>query len=432
MEQLIQSFEKILQQRIGLLIDPARQELPLSNEFLTIQQALTLFPFPMSVEEAFILALALMPHLSPRSLDLFFIRNRELGRPYTEFGGWKGISHTGFIPTGETALFLLTGGNIKKRKEITQLLSKQHPFYQQHILWLDAQGEGEPWLSGRLQVSEETINKLYELPYQPEYTSSFPARRITTPLTWKELILPYQLQEEIENILYWICHRQTICERWQLTRILKPGYRCLFYGPPGTGKTLTATLLGKQADKEVYRIDLSMLVSKYIGETEKNLRTIFDLAANRQWILFFDEADALFSQRTDTRSSNDRYANQEVAYLLQRIEDFPGIVILATNLKENIDEAFFRRFQSAIYFPVPDEHARYRLWKQLLPEEWVQEEALLHAAASYELSGGSMVNIVQYCALKLSSLSDPQLTTQLLEQAIQREQAKEGKILYHL
>ncbi len=104
---------------------------------------------------------------------------------------------------------------------------------------------------------------------------------------------------------------------------------------------------------DVYRIDLSMIVSKYIGETEKNLARVFDLAENRNWILFFDEADALFGKRTSTNTSNDRHANQEVAYLLQRIEDFPGIIILATNLRSNIDEAFSRRFQSVVYFPMP-------------------------------------------------------------------------------
>ncbi len=117
------------------------------------------------------------------------------------------------------------------------------------------------------------------------------------------------------------------------------------------GKSLTASLLGKSANMDVYRIDLSKVVSKYIGETEKNLSNIFDMAENKDWILFFDEADALFGKRTSASDSKDRYANQEVADLLQRIEDFPGIVILATNLKSNLDEAFARRFQSMIYFP---------------------------------------------------------------------------------
>ncbi len=165
------------------------------------------------------------------------------------------------------------------------------------------------------------------------------------------MVVDYQVAGQLEEINTWITGHHTVMEKWNLKRILKPGYRSLFYGPPGTGKTLAATLLGKRNQMDVYRVDLSMIVSKYIGETEKNLARVFDLAENREWILFFDEADALFGKRTSTQTSNDRHANQEVAYLLQRIEDFPGTVILATNLRSNIDEAFSRRFQSTIFFP---------------------------------------------------------------------------------
>lgn len=125
----------------------------------------------------------------------------------------------------------------------------------------------------------------------------------------------------------------------------------LFIGGPGTGKKTLATLIGEQAGKDVYRIDLSMIVSKYIGETEKNLELVFARAGNKGWILFFDEADALFGKRTGVRDAHDKYANQEVAYLLQRIEDYNGVVILATNMKNNIDDAFTRRFQTVIRFP---------------------------------------------------------------------------------
>src|SRR5690606_11585436 len=131
-------------------------------------------------------------------------------------------------------------------------------------------------------------------------------------------------------------------DAWDMRQLIKPGYRTLFYGPPGTGKTLTAMLLGKEFQRNVFRIDLSQVVSKYIGETEKNLEKIFQRAANKEWILFFDEADALFGKRTSVKDAHDRYANQEVSYLLQRVEDFPGLVILASNYKNNIDKAFVR------------------------------------------------------------------------------------------
>ncbi len=385
----------------------------------------------MSFEENIVLLLALMPHISPQTLDLFFMQNKDLDRPYTEFGGWKGTSHSGFIPTGETAAFLLSVGHPEKREEVIRILSKDHWFYKENILRCEGQGEGEPFLSGMLRVSDEVLAKIYGISYEPEYNSNFPAKRVSTPLNWDDLVLPYNLREELNDITLWLHHQQEIKDQWQLNRLIKPGYRCLFYGPPGTGKTLTATLLGKQNDMDVYRVDLSMIVSKFIGETEKNLAKVFDKAQQHHWILFFDEADALFGQRTETQSSNDRHANQEVAYLLQRIEDFPGMVILATNLKENIDEAFFRRFQSALYFPMPDQRSRYQLWKKMIPEAWLHEnkDVLLQEASTFNLSGGSMVNVIQTCAVKLYESQNKYLNIELLKMAVRRELLKEGKMI---
>ena len=177
---------------------------------------------------------------------------------------------------------------------------------------------------------------------------------------------------------------------------------------------------------EVYRVDLSMIISKYIGETEKNLAKVFDLAENRNWILFFDEADALFGKRTSTNTSNDRYANQEVAYLLQRIEDFPGMIILATNLKSNIDEAFSRRFQSVIYFPMPTDELRRELWQNMLPKEWLgnNAEQLLNIAAETELSGGSIINVVRRCALKMARYGITYLDERILKESLSAEKLK--------
>lgn len=417
-----------------------RVYIPYLDDLLPENQVLTF-------EEDTVLLLALMPHISPETLDLFFIRDKDLDRPYTEFGGWRGISHSGFLPTGQTAVFLLTrlaeefeSGKLKVENEnktfnfqfsTLNLFSKDHWFYKNNILRLEGQGEGEPFLSGKLVVSDEVLAKIQGQKYEPEYNAGFPARRITTPLEWEDLVLPYHLKEELDDMICWIKYQTEIREQWQLNKIIKQGFRCLFYGPPGTGKTLTATLLGKQNDMDVYRIDLSMIVSKYIGETEKNLAKIFDKAEHQNWILFFDEADALFGQRTETQSSNDRHANQEVAYLLQRIEDFPGIVILATNLKENIDEAFFRRFQSTLYFPMPDERLRYQLWKQMIPSAWLKngEEELLQSITSYTLSGGNMVNIIQTCAIQLHQQGHHQLTLDMMKKAIRKELIKEGQLL---
>lgn len=371
--------------------------------------------------------LALMPHICPQALDIFFVQNKDFDRPYTEFGGWKGLSHGGFLPTGETASFIIAGEDMEKKKAVIRMFQRDHWLYAQNILRLEGAGEGEPFLSGQLRPSEEFLSHvLLDKEYKPDYTIGFPAKLITTPLEWEDMILDYDTQEALEEINTWIKHQHTILENWGLNRILKPGYRALFYGPPGTGKTLAATLLGKKNQMDVYRVDLSMIVSKYIGETEKNLAKVFDMAENCNWILFFDEADALFGKRTSTNTSNDRHANQEVAYLLQRIEDFPGTIILATNLRSNIDEAFSRRFQSVIYFPMPNEEQRYELWKNMLPPTWLKEQnnELVTLAAETELSGGSITNVVRRCALQLLMSGKKTLDTQTLKEALEKEKAK--------
>lgn len=384
-------------------------------------------------DERVAILLALMPHVCPQALDIFFVTNKDFDRQYTEFGGWKGLSHGGFLPTGETASFILAGDDVEKRKEVVKMFRRDHWLYTKNVLRLEGAGEGEPLLSGQLRPSEDFLSRvLLDTDYKPDYSTGFPAKRITTGLEWDDLVLDYRTSAELEEINTWIASHKKIMEEWGLSRYLKAGFRALFYGPPGTGKTLAATLLGKKNGMDVYRVDLSMIVSKYIGETEKNLARVFDMAENRNWLLFFDEADALFGKRTTTNTSNDRHANQEVAYLLQRIEDFPGTVILATNLKSNIDEAFSRRFQSVVYFPMPDEELRRDLWRNMLPARWLeggdrdkgQAEELIALAAEAELSGGSITNVVRRCALRLVMSGRKTLDGQTLKDALEKEKAK--------
>ncbi len=158
--------------------------------------------------------------------------------------------------------------------------------------------------------------------------------------------------EELKDIRTWLLQESATFAGSRSTKpTAKPGYRVLFDGDAASDKIETVEMLGKELNKEVLRVDLSQVVSKYIGETEKNLDAVFEKATNKDWILFFDEADALFGKRTDVKDSHDRYANQEIGYLLQRMEDYPGLAILASNLKENIDKAFTRRFQAVVQFP---------------------------------------------------------------------------------
>ena len=157
--------------------------------------------------------------------------------------------------------------------------------------------------------------------------------------------------EEIESIRSWLSQETKTSTKAAAKPRIKQGYRALFNGPATNNKIATAEILGKEFNKKIYRIDLSQVVSKYIGETEKNLTAIFKKAENKSWILFLDEADALFGKRTTVKDAHDKYANQEVNYLLQKIEEYPGLSILATNLKGNIDPAFLRRFHTVLQFP---------------------------------------------------------------------------------
>jgi AAA+ superfamily predicted ATPase len=385
-----------------------------------------------SLEEYTLILLVLVPHLQPRFYSKIIAEYLPEGGDFPEFGGVKGSNHRGLLPTGETAQFILAGDDLEKRLEVQRILGNEHWFALQHILWLDKVAEGEPLMSGRLILDPEIVELLtIGIVSKPRFSMDFPAEYIETEMDWDDLVLHPNTLRQIHEIENWIKHNDTLLHDWGMKKKIKPGYRALFYGPPGTGKTLTATLLGKHTGKDVFRIDLSRVVSKYIGETEKNLSQLFDKAENKNWILFFDEADALFGKRTDIRDAHDKYANQEVAYLLQRIESYNGLVILATNQRGNIDDAFARRFQTIIHFPVPRSEERYEIWSKTFPPQISISSDIdwQHIAARYELTGAGILNVTHYCAVEILAEQSCSLDLKRLEAAILREFIKEGKVV---
>lgn len=209
---------------------------------------------------------------------------------------------------------------------------------------------------------------------------------------------------------------------------LRPGVRALFQGPSGTGKTLAARLLAAVLAMDVYKVDLATVVNKYIGETEKNLGRIFSLAEELDVILLLDEGDALLAQRTAVHTSNDRYANLETNYLLQRIESFEGIVLLTTNAGEHIDGAFMRRMDVVVDFRPPDAQERWLIWQLHLPVEHAIEPALLREIASRcQLTGGQIRNAVLHAAM-LALDGGGSIGSEALEAAVQREYRKIGAV----
>jgi AAA+ superfamily predicted ATPase len=382
---------------------------------------------PMFAERLAVV-LALVPQLRPRLLDIFFTKNKTFDRRFTEFGGVYGPGGE-FLPTGETLAFILAGGDLAARFVVQTLFEGDHFFAHHDILRLAPVGD-EPPMKAPLRLADASLGYFTTgRPRRPDFGPGFPARRIETQLSWDDLVLHPGTRKQIEEIETWLRHGETLMNEWAMAPKLRPGYRSLFYGPPGTGKTMTACLLGKFTGREVYKIDLALVVSKYIGETEKNLAKVFDQAQHKGWILFFDEADALFGKRSETRDAHDRYANQEVAFLLQRIESFDGIVILASNRREDLDEAFARRFESIIYFPVPSAEERLRLWRQSFSAQ-SQPAATLdleQIAREHVLTGGAIMNVVRYASLQALKDGRTVIAGEDVTQGIRREYAKEGK-----
>ncbi|MXV49678.1 AAA family ATPase [Pedobacter sp. HMF7647] len=429
-------FEKVLQTRLKLHYGE-------ETDFESINQILppdysdresVYFEFirfyQLTSSERLVLILAMLPHIFPQILDVFFNKGQLKDRGNTEFGGLKGTSHSGFLPTGETVLFLLAGNDLGKRFKVQQLFDTEHLFKIHNILWLGSSPANEPVFSGQLLINDEYVDlftggKLRK----PSFSMDFPAKRITTTLDWEDLVLDRHTSQQLAEIKIWLEHGSKLMNEWGMKKQLKPGYKALFHGPPGTGKTLTAALFGKLAGVDVYRVDLSMVVSKYIGETEKNLEKVFTKAEHKSWILFFDEADALFGKRTSISDAHDKYANQEIAYLLQRLEDYNGLVILSSNMRSNVDEAFGRRLQSVIHFPVPKSHERTLLWQQSFSTQssFSEDVNLDLIAEKFELAGGSIINVVQYASLMALSRNENIIRQSDILEGIRKEFRKEGK-----
>ncbi len=385
---------------------------------------------PLSRQEELIFLIALLPHLNPGYFDKVVSGVFPQGIELPELGGVKGTNHRGFIPTGETALFLLAGNDLDSRIQTMKYFEPDEPLSKHNILHIDSTNEGEPQLSGKLIISNEILDKLFvEGVNRPKLSSEFPAKYVSTHLGWSNLVINKTTMVEVETIRNWIAHHDAMADQWGLKDMFKVGYKALFYGPPGTGKTFTATLLGKEFNKDVYRIDLSQVVSKYIGETEKNLERIFSKAENKNWILFFDEADALFGKRTSVSSAHDRYANQETSYLLQRIEDFNGLVILASNNKTNIDSAFLRRFNAIVHFPVPDPEERLHLWKIYLPtKHGLSDDEVLTIANKYDVTGSTVLNAIHNSAINAFA-SKKLINHDGIIESLKRELRKEDRMI---
>ncbi len=260
------------------------------------------------------------------------------------------------------------------------------------------------------------------------------AKKITPHYEWGDIILPADRVQQLREICNSLKYRSVVYEDWGFGRklALGKGLNVLFAGPPGTGKTMAADIIAGELGLDLYKTDLSMIVSKYIGETEKSLSRIFSEAETSNAILFFDEADALFGKRSEVRDSHDRYANIETNYLLQKLEEHEGVVILATNFRKNMDEAFVRRIHFTIDFPFPDEVDRSRIWETIWPVETPRDPDLdtSSLARRFEITGGNIRNIALAAGF-LAADNGGMVKMRHLLYAIRKEYLKMGKVVSH-
>ena len=282
---------------------------------------------------------------------------------------------------------------------------------------------------------EEALEKLDGLLWEACRKQSRPqmehlAQRIEPRATWSDLILPEAQVAILREVSAHVRGRMTVYETWGLAGKSSRGLgiSAMFVGVSGTGKTMAAEVLANELDLDLYRIDLSQVVNKYIGETEKNLRRVFDAAEGSGAIILFDEADALFGKRSEVKDSHDRYANIEISYLLQRMEEYRGLAILTTNMRDALDVAFLRRIRFVVQFPVPDAHQRAQIWGRMFPTAMPINGVDVHKLARLNVPGGNIRNIAMNAAFLAAAAGEPVQMTHLL-QAARREYAKMEKHL---
>lgn len=383
-----------------------------------------------SLDETALILLALQAHIMPSFFDKLF-EDLHDDISVLDFGGCRDNPQQRFYPTGETALYLLAAHDQERRLDVIKLFSS-HSWLAKVLSVATTESS---YFDGRILLQDDYV-QLFTKGHidSPIFGKSFPAQRLETDLTWDDLVLTDKVKSNIADIRLWVEKNHVLRNDWGMAAKFKPGYAALFHGPPGTGKTLTASLIGKFTGRVVYRVDLSMVVSKYIGETTQNLASLFDKAEAQDWILFFDEADALFGKRTGVKDAHDRFANQEVSYLLQRIEQYDGLVVMASNLKANIDEAFIRRFNCVLGFSLPSVNERRQIWELNLPGNASISggKQAISELARYELSGAAIVNAMQYGCLKAIQRNETALQIADLIEGIKQEVEKQGAIFKRL
>lgn len=377
-----------------------------------------------------LLILCFAAQYSPQILDAFLQKRTDNTGVSREVGGAYSRENGQFIPTLQTALFLLSGGNEAQIAAYYHYFQNNHFLFREQIITLEGISQNYDYLAGYVIRLEKSYFDYFLIGKKPRLdgSSNFPATLLETDKKFEDLILPDTTRDQLESLMNFIRFRKELFLESDVIGKIKPGFTTLLYGRPGTGKTLTVSVIGKHLGVDVYIVNLSRVVSKYIGETEKNLEKIFERLEGKDCILFFDEADALFGKRTEVKDAKDRYANQEVAYLLQRIERCSCPVILASNYKQNLDDAFKRRILTFIHIPPPESHERLQMWQKGLPSSFQYEPVNLpeKLANDYPLTGANISNVIKLGCIQAMSEGTKEVTLERLEGYIHQEMRKEN------
>lgn len=379
----------------------------------------------LNAHERLTLILALSTSLDPDVLDPF-MEEKRLHRHSKVVAVAGGSS---LMPTVGTALFLIAGSDVEARTKAARYFDVEHLFYRLSII--DLVSHGKEYLE---QQSILMVNASYRdhwitgKTYKPRFSDEFPAHPLHSKLEWEDLMLSPHTQERLEEVKARLKYYDTVVQEHQLAKHAKPGCRVLFYGDSGTGKTLAATLLGQYLDREVYRVDLSAVTSKYIGETSKRLNSLLTTAESKGWILFFDEGDALLGQRqnTEQNANTSQYANQDTAFLLQRMERYDGVIIVATNFKSNIDQAFTRRFEVVVRFDTPDQAMQYQFWLENLPPTLplANDVNLQGIIQMHPLSPAGIINVIYRVTVLTVAAGETTIPQQRLLTCVRDEELK--------
>jgi ATPase family associated with various cellular activities (AAA) len=406
-------------------------DLRISSSKLSCEEIILQHPFPEISSQSAMGVFVETHQLTAEAkalLNLLFAYtvNYEVFDPLVVTGnGWfLAPLHGRYAPTVYTFMRLLGGQNMQKRLDVLELFRPQHAFNKRSILHIGDIPDGLPEYSGVIKFTDGIFDMFSTNVFQaPRFGPGFPAELVVVKEEFEDLLVNDFTKEELQLVKSFTELEYRMRFEYGFDKQLPQGYRVLLSGPPGTGKTMAAGIIAKQMNREMYRIDISRVASKYIGETEKNLSRLFDMAEGKGWILFFDEADALFGARVSEDSDNagTAHRNDLVSYLLQRIENYNGIIFASTNLPKNMDVALRRRFHENIVFVLPDHQLMAVLWQKYLPQQFQLSKISLEIICRQILPPAAVAKICNKLLHRMLAAGQTEIPIPLLEKLIKDE-----------